>query len=232
MDTSHDGLHLCAVPSRIGGSICRFDKTTWDGETWQGEPKACRITWNPLGIPPVMLTAIRAAWARWAAVCAIEPVELIARGPSMIVYENEPIDGPGSTLAWAELPCGKDPVWPQYRRTRYDSAEAWWYDPAQPPQRGIDLGAVACHEAGHLLGLEHDVRPGSRSLLAPTYNAAIRTPQEWDIAQAVRRYGPPIAKPGTPTPTPTPGASQPIRVVIGGVTYEGRVSPVAGTLSA
>lgn len=225
MDTSHDGLRLCGIVERIGGSICRWDSTTWDGAKFRGEPAACRITWRNHSLPSNFLPAIRWAWAQWAKVCAIEPIEVMS-GWASINFEHGTIDGSGSTLAWANLPCGADPVRPNHLRTLYDQAETWHLDPNTPPQRGIHLGAVACHEIGHLLGLDHDSAPGSQSLLAPTYRASIRTPQQWDVQQAQLRYGPPVT-PGTPSPTPTPGSGQPIRLVFGGVTYEGRVAPVA-----
>lgn len=222
MDTSYEGQRVCGVAERVGGSICRWDKTGWDGRRWQGEPKPCRIEWSNKSLPADMLPAIRWAWDRWAAVCAIEPVEVSDR--PMIYFESGQIDGPSSTLAWANLPCGADPVWPRHLRTLYDSAEAWSLNPNQPPQNGIHLGAVACHEIGHLLGLDHDARRGSTSLLAPTYTARILTPQEWDIEQAQLRYGPPLS---TPAPTDPPAdLDQPIKLVLGGKLYEGRVALV------
>lgn len=223
MDHTHDGKRVCGVPSRIGGSICRFDKTNWDGESWQGKPTRCRITWAPGNMPAATLNAVRWAWARWAAVCAIEPVEVANGQPALVVFEYGPIDGGSSTLAWAHLSCGADPVWPRHYQTRYDSAERWHLDPNHPPQNGIHLGAVACHEIGHLLGLDHDSRPGSRSLLAPTYRGDILTPQQWDVAQVQRRYGPPIAD---GAPSEPPEIDVPVKIVLDGKLWEGRVALV------
>jgi hypothetical protein len=163
---------------------------------------------------------VRWAWDRWAAVCAIEPVEVNDR--PMIYFESGQIDGASGTLAYAHLPCGTDPKWPRHLRTLYDTAEAWSLDPNRPPASGVHLGAVACHEIGHLLGLDHDARRGSRSLLAPTYRHDILTPQEWDIEQAQIRYGPPIDK----TPTNLPELELPIKIILGGKYYEGRVALV------
>ena len=78
-----------------------------------------------------------------------------------------------------------------------------------PPPGKLDLARVACHELGHLLGMDHI--SGPVALLNPTYNPNVRKPQAADIAQVVSRYGRPVQEPApTPParPTPPPASGQ------------------------
>ena len=113
-------------------------------------------------------------------------------------------DGPGGTLAWAYLPTGSD----AQLNMRFDLDESWTQTTAQ---RGICYLNVACHEFGHLLGLDHSKVQGA--LMAPFYAAQIDRPQaNDDIPRIQARYGPrqtPVPVP--PPPTPTPGKN---RIVI------------------
>jgi len=103
-------------------------------------------------------------------------------------------DGPGGTLAWAYLPDGQDsPL-----LSRFDVGETWIKNPRD---RGILMLNVACHEFGHLLGLEHSQVKGA--LMAPYYNPAIALPQQKDDVTRIQRlYGKNSA--GTPTPPAGP----------------------------
>jgi hypothetical protein len=102
-------------------------------------------------------------------------------------------DGPGGTLAWAYLPNGTD----SQLLCRFDLDETWVLS---PNQRGILLFNVACHEFGHLLGLDHS-RVQS-ALMAPYYNPAISVPQaNDDIPRFQARYG----ERTSPPPPPPPG---------------------------
>lgn len=215
-------IQVCGTPERANQSICRFDGTTWDGTRWRGEPQPVDVPYYLGGVPAQYHDAIDWAWAQWAKVCAIAPrraESLSDRGPKglIVVYERGPIDGGGSTLAWAELPCGGDRSY----RSKMDQSERWIFDPEASPAGGIHLGGVMCHENGHLLGLPHDPTP-ARSLLDPTYGPDVITPQAWDIAQAQLRYGKPIAATPPspdPTPPPTPPPADRIVVEVGGDRY-------------
>jgi hypothetical protein len=65
---------------------------------------------------------------------------------------------------------------------RYDIAEAW---------DDLMLLAVACHELGHAIGIVH---LSAGNLMQPIFDRRITKPQAGDIAEVVRRYGPPKPK--------------------------------------
>ena len=111
-------------------------------------------------------------------------------------------DGPSGTLAWAYLPPSEN-----YRGqlvSKFDRAETWRISLSQGS--GILLLNVACHEFGHLLGLEHS-RINS-ALMAPFYNPSITKPQQTDdVTRIQRKYGPPVIG---PDPDPDPPDPEPI----------------------
>jgi hypothetical protein len=118
-------------------------------------------------------------------------------------------DGPGNTLAWAYLPPSLN-----YRGQllmRFDLDETWIND---PNSRGILMRNVACHEFGHMLGLEHS--RNSRALMAPYYSPGVAKPQaQDDIPRIQALYGPPVYVPPpnpTPTPTPTPSGKYVVQI--------------------
>jgi len=188
---------FCSVPDRLqmGNVRCR----------WDGTERPLKITYQVRGdFPGLSRTQIQQAfalaWLWWSEVCGIiaspddQPQVTIAAGR---------IDGPSGTLAWSELPCGIDKVLQQ----KYDTGEPWVV--AENPAPGkIDLARVACHEIGHVIGLEHGP---DGNLLAPYYDPKIRRPQEWDIREAQIRYGQP-AGPSPPPTTPEQIAKVTVRV--------------------
>lgn len=90
-------------------------------------------------------------------------------------------DGRGGTLAWAYMPKGDD----NQLYMQFDLDEIW-IDSIQ--ERGILLSNVACHEFGHLLGLQHSKKKGA--LMAPYYNPFIGVPQaNDDIPRIQKLYG-------------------------------------------
>lgn len=218
------GICICGTPTRLAATNrpCRWDKTNWDGAKWVGTPAPLQLTWALDGLSEQFVESIEWAWDEWMKVCAIEVAQVTNPRDAMIRYTGKRIDGRSGTLAWAQLPCGSD----RQLETRMDLADAWFLDPESAPSGGrIHAGAVACHEAGHLLGLEHEQDPQTQSLLDPMYVPHIRTPQQWDIAQVVLRYGPRLT---TPNPKPDPPLPQdvPLSLTIGTQTFRGRVTEV------
>lgn len=198
-----DGQRICGVADAMGAEqVCAYPR---------GNPT--RIGWYLTGIPPSLDidsagNAYRTAWEGWSKVCGIEAVYFDRSSEAMgaynagllhglVVIGAGHIDGPSGTLAWSELPCGT-----RRCKQQYDTGEKWivHLHPGPPPSNRIDLVRVAMHEIGHAIGISH-IAAGN--LLQPTYSTVIGTPQGGDIAEAVKRYGPPVAKPA-PQPTPTP----------------------------
>ena len=189
---------FCSVPDSVRrrGNICKWPQT--------------KITWNTTGaFRGIAETVDVFAWAlsQWARVCGIEPQYSSNSRTANLIFNHGRIDGPSGTLAWQELPCGVSMT--SSLKGLYDNAEPFVFS-ANPPPGKIDAGAVAAHEAGHGIGLDHFPQ-GSPNLLAPIYTPRIRIPQSGDIAEAVRRYGPPATipepepEPDPPLPEPEPG---------------------------
>lgn len=182
----------CGLPDHIeeAGVLRR-----WPARDWIKNPLTYRIaTWVD-GIPQAtQRSAFAAAWASWEAVCGIATQEVsddeditISTGRG----RTHQFDGPGQTLAWAELPSGQG----NHRLTmRFDLDENWI---TQRGQRGILLQNVAAHEFGHLLGISHSSI--SSALMAPFYSESVAGPQaNDDVVQGQKRYGKPLER-GTPT---------------------------------
>ena len=127
---------------------------------------------------------------------------------------REELGRPGGVLAWCELPSGDN--FSGQLLMKFDTAEAW---KIERNRVGILYTAVACHELGHGIGLDH----GGQGLMQPFYSEGIATPQPgYDIDQAVLRYG----KPSAP-PAPAGDDGEPTELTIGGVKYRGRLAKVA-----
>ena len=143
-----------------------------------------------------VLEAFRLAWLWWAEAANIEPVMVQTAGEALVRKHFARIDGPSGTLAWSELANNTM----QPKTQRYDSGDTWILTHGNMTG-GIDLARVACHEIGHVLGLEHDGQ-NSGALMAPFISNSVPKPTERDIS---RLLGLGYTKRTTPIPTPTPG---------------------------
>lgn len=158
---------------------------------------------------------LKVAWQQWQDVCGIRLQRVASKTTADIVISTgkgraQGMDGPSGTLAWAQLPPGND----QQLLMRFDIDETWTNNQIQlmkmhndaamtgaiawaelPATRGIQYLNVACHEFGHLLGLDHS-RIAS-ALMAPYYAVGISKPQSNDdIPRIQALYGPAV----TPMP--------------------------------
>lgn len=147
-----------------------------------------RITYTITGMLPNVSVAERLqvsmrAWSLWAGACdiAAEYIEELAANVIMGVAN---LGGPGGVLADSELPCGATAS--TRLQQRYDSREGYDADL---------LFRVTVHELGHALGLDHGP---TGNVMAP-YLSDFDKLQAWDIAEAVKRYGPPKPKPPPPS---------------------------------
>lgn len=157
------------------------------------------------GIPQVTQVALVAeSFSKISAVCGLEFVQASTQNEADMVVgvgrgRADNFDGPMGTLAWFYLPNGADV---QIYGKR-DLDESWVGRVSDASGSQIALEVVDPHEFLHGVGLSHTNVPGS--LMNPTYNPRIKTPQAWDIAELKRRYG----EPRSPSPVPSPAPSQP-----------------------
>lgn len=137
-------------------------------------------------------------WMGWSNVCGIRIGAAPTANDADIVISvgrgrPHDFDGPGRTLAWAELPQGNN----AQLLMRFDLDEAWIVDPGR---HGILMQNVFNHESGHLLGLSHSRVPGA--LMAPIYNPSVVWPQaNDDVVEVQKRYGRPVVVPTEPPAT-------------------------------
>ncbi|KKM86222.1 hypothetical protein LCGC14_1281120 [marine sediment metagenome] len=85
-------------------------------------------------------------------------------------------------LAWSFLPNNDcDEVLKQSYNNRY----TWNWQL---------LWTTICHEIGHAIGLSH----GGRGIMQPAHDSSVHALGDWDIEQAVKRYGPIKGDPDLP----------------------------------
>lgn len=138
---------------------------------------------------------IAQAWKQWTSVARLHIEQTECEHEADLLIDTgrgarEDFDGPAGTLAWAYMPTGKD----EQLLMRFDLDETWTADRRD---NGVCMLNVACHEFGHMLGLDHS--KSQHALMAPFYNESIARPQQDDdIVKIQALYGPPHAKMETP----------------------------------
>lgn len=147
--------------------------------------------------PAMLIEAFRLAWLWWAEAAEITPVMVQSAGEAFIRKHFKRIDGPSGILAWSELADNTN----QPKTQRYDAGDKWIL--SETFDGGMDLARVACHEIGHVLGLEHDSQ-GSGSLMAPYIQESVRKPTPRDIQRLLGLGYKPRTTP-IPDPTNPPG---------------------------
>lgn len=157
------------------------------------------LTYQIAALPPSqvlstqdMADIIKLAGDKWTGCCGLLEWRPNKKGenPDVVIStgsgRRDGFDGPGRTLAWAELPDGRDTP----KRLKYDVSEIWDVLTGQ----GIPFLTTTEHELGHIFGLDHSSNPAD--LMYPTLNKAISGPQAGDVARMVAEYGNPESAPG------------------------------------
>lgn len=190
-----DGQLICGQTFQAVGPLAK-----WPGENPDLPWHYSFVGYRGAMTPAQLIAVFEKAWAYWAEHVEIRPRRVETRGEAKVWGTFAGIDGGSGVLAWSMLANnGNDP-----KEQRYDSGEAWNdVNPGVPPG-GIDLVRVACHEIGHVLGLDHD-GSSANALLRPSYSTTIAAPTARDVQRLVGLgYKKRTAPPPPPTPDPPP----------------------------
>lgn len=196
-----EGMLICGTTVQLVGPLAK-----WPGDNpdlpWHYDLTGYRGGLSAQAI----IDAFTLAWKYWADVVEIRPRQVQARAEAKVWGTFSRIDGSNGTLAWSMLANDH----PGPKEQRYDNGESWVVANPERPASGIDLVRVACHEIGHVLGLDHD-SGNADALLRPSYSTAIPRPTERDYQRLVglgykRRTTPPLP----PTPPYNPPDPPPV----------------------
>jgi predicted Zn-dependent protease len=141
---------------------------------------------------PRIKLAIQRAYDKWADVCGLEFKESSGSQDADILIITKRLDGPGGTLADAQLPPGDN----RQLLMRLDN-EAYTLTDNPSTGKQIDLGRVLLHEGGHTIGIGH---LSSGNVMQPSYSRLVEL-ELGDIKAAEFLYGKNTA-PDDPDPDP------------------------------
>jgi hypothetical protein len=186
-------LPRCGVKENILG--VRGGVVKWRKD-FTKEPLTWSVTsWDDALAPNVVESLFQRAWEAWVRICGIRVARTNDIHAANVRIGFGHIDGPGRTLAWAELPIGGGgPL-----EVRFDLGEIFSLAPGANGE--VALLNVACHEFGHILGLDHI--HDARALMNPIYDDDVSSPLPSDVSEAQRRYGPALTS-STPDVNPLP----------------------------
>lgn len=188
----------CGCPDEIDASNGRHVEYL----KLQAFTASARKRWNKTGLkyfvrhliepsllaPQTQLGIIQQAWQQWTEVADLQIEQVTDETAADLIIDtgrgqSADFDGPAGTLAWAYMPDGSD----HQLLMRFDLDELWTAD---PKDNGVCMLNVACHEFGHMLGLDHS--RSAKALMAPFYNESVSKPQDNDdIPRVQALYGAP-----------------------------------------
>jgi hypothetical protein len=191
-------------------NFCRNAEQFGDGTVAALKLHTNRPTWYLRDELPWMSRAeleavIQAAADRWTDVCDFKAVKAANEASALWVFTVARMDGPGGTLADAQLPGG-------------GGKQICRIDVAENALRG-QLVTILCHEIGHLMGLQHFPANPPPELMEPRLGT-ITHPQPTEAGLVVQWYGQPIKNNPQPLPPTANGLTCTVRLADDGKTLD------------
>jgi Ca2+-binding RTX toxin-like protein len=135
---------------------------------------------------PVLQQAIQAAFDTWEQIANIDFV-LVSDSASVDIRLGwDAIDGASNTVAQAATSYSMSTHIYSFAEIRFDTAENWTTDANYTGYSYINFYAVALHEIGHALGLDHSDDPNS---IMYSYTGSVTELSAADIAGVQAIYG-------------------------------------------